>query len=1182
MTDLYDFKNDTVLRASAGTGKTEALTGQYLRLITGATNFGKPIHPRRIVAVTFTEKAAAEMRHRIYRALRDIELDVPTEKSLFSVRQLREALRIKNIQITPEDASSWIDALATARIMTIHAFCLSLLQSHATAIGIDPQFEVLNEERATVLLEQCITQILLQRLEKTDELLDTLLNELGGFQPLVGQGLVTTIARLYQSVREFESDFSSLATQGLFNAKRYSALLNTATQTLDMHTTDDLSAAWKRLLHAHQAILTDKIKGAQKAVLHRVQECIETLAAAYPHGPPTLPDLFSASASLAAAFQTSQLVNSEPAASVREAIATLWILPQTSARAALFIDILKALHAKYTDLKQTQGVLDYQDLTLGARNLLKHHPDIRQHIHKSIDVLLVDEFQDTNAAQRDIVQMVTGNFDHSSDSLNTFGDQASRLFVVGDRKQSIYGFRGADVTVFEDFVNAMEQRGAQSSALQTSYRSSPDLLTALNLLSEAVLKPSSQERSDIQFDNSDTLIPPESPSLALTQPFSPVELLGDPQSTANPNTEADWIAARAAELATSESMPCIRENGSLRAPRFADMALLLPRFTHVQTYLSALQKFGVPFVVVRSKGLMAGAEARDIVSMCKVLLNNYSSLDLLAVLRSPLCTLSDPTLARLASSLVPSDDLVGSLYFLRVKHLDSEEETRFNHCRTVLARLQGNVETLGLGRALSLLLSQCQYGAVLAGLPSAHQRLTNLDRLVHEIESREQLGENPHAILQDLKRPQQLGTNDYESSAALEGADVLSVMTVHQAKGLEFPIVFAADLGRKLPAVASAAIYDPAPDAGLSVVVHANQKAHHDIHSKKINEQLRHRHAAEQKRLFYVQITRARDRLILSGKNLGIMKTLMDTAVPKLLESGLMVRVLPELTPKTNASMSTLTAEQPSAVFPQRNSPSATPQPSRCIDISVTALQDFALCPRRYRAAHVLRLPQHPYLEPSNSSQLDSVDPRERGTWFHVVLERIDFASAAQSPEKEAHQAIHTLPQTLQEDLHPKLLTFLKSDYIKEVSTATSLHREVPFVLHVTTPSVHTNIHGQIDLFWKNKETWDLIDYKATRPKDNTTPLAPYTFQLDVYALALHQHTAGSEAIMRGIQFLDGKTRMPIFIEESFDAANVKSNLEHLSSQMHTAQHTGKYAGKPIEYCDSIACGYRWLCHPKT
>jgi ATP-dependent helicase/nuclease subunit A len=887
MNDLFELESHTVLRASAGTGKTEALTNQYLRLITGATSFDRPIPPRRIVAVTFTEKAAAEMRSRIHRALLELKSDVPDAQALHSVRQLRTILRERNIALTPEAIAELLRSLATARIMTIHALCLSLLQDHASHAGVDPQFTVLDDERSTVLLEQTIEEVVLSWLESENPNIPKLLDETGGFYPWLGRGIVPMLKQLYLACKESGDAIATILEKSAFGDSNYPRLQLQVYQRLGLESGQDLATVWPRLLQMHRACC-EATPGVRqhKPSIQRLFQCIAQLEAQYPSGARTIDELANAEWLLQEACGTGKLVDQEPAADLRAAIRELWALPRAKEYAVSISEMLKAVDSRYSHIKHSDGLLDYQDLTLGARQLLTEHPDIQRQIADGIDVLLVDEFQDTNAAQRDIVQCIIGSL--------TASPAGSRLFIVGDRKQSIYGFRGADVLVFEHFVHSLQQQGAQTTALQTSYRSSPQLLSGLNLLSSAALQPSSEDPSDLEFSATDALYPPTvADASAMAGMTAAVELLGDPDQLIDPDTEAHWIASRAAELVNS-SEEIIRDNGKFRPARFADMALLLPRFTHVQVYLGALQELGVPFTVIRSKGLMAGAEARDILSICKVLLNRFEAFDLLAVLRSPCCTCSDQTLVAIASCLRNATDPLQRLATIDLAFLDADEQRRYERCRDMLIRLQGSVEALGLGRTLKLLLTHCQYTAVLAGLPSAHQRLSNVDRILEEITSREHRGDSSSQILRDFFRRQRLGTGDYETAVALEDADVLSVMTIHQAKGLEFPVIFAADLGRKLPSSWGLATYDAEPGAGLSMAVRGlNGKMTSDPHSQRLRDKLKARQAAESKRLFYVQITRARDRLILSGKNQGLLRALLQTAIPELGARGLLVRSAP-------------------------------------------------------------------------------------------------------------------------------------------------------------------------------------------------------------------------------------------------------------------------------------------------
>lgn len=1178
MNDLFEFQRHAVLRASAGTGKTEALTGQYLRLIIGAGHRPEPIHPRRVVAVTFTEKAAAEMKERIHRALRQIQQNIPDTQALFSVRQIRAALQTKGRTLNRDQATTLLDTFVSARIMTIHALCLSLLREHAMEAGFDPHFEVLEEERSYVILERCVTDLVLERLRQKDLSIDALLVEWSGFnRPRTAQGLVPVLIGVYRAIRESGSDARSILKRGMLGKKAIQSHIHNALGQLEMGHPTEFSVAWKSLIESHHTIGSASLTGAQKAAQERVRKCLGELATQYPTASVGLDDLYAAAALLEDACGKGALKDLVPAQVIRTAVRELWALPRAHDRAQIVVDLLCDLDTRYATYKHEHGLVDYQDLTLGARRVLREHPEVQKHEAAGMEALLVDEFQDTNAAQRDIIQLLVPDIPDT--------DSNARLFIVGDRKQSIYGFRGADVTVFEDFVDTLTRSGATTTALQTSFRSAPDLLLALNVLSAAVLRPSSEEPSDLSFADWERLEPAPSPHTSSpSQPHGRAvgEILGEPSATLDPETEAAWIASRVQELVSSGT-PIVRDGKTLRGAGFRDMALLLPRFTHIQSYLRALQKAGIPFLVGRSAGLMESSEARDLISTAKVLLNAHDTLDLFVVLRSPLCALSDPALTSLAKALKGRVPGLTELGNIPLPHMDQDEGSRFHACIDHLSRLQRSSEILGLGRSLSLLLTACHYGAVAAAMPSPHQKLRNIDRLLEEITCRELGGESSRDIVQDFLRRQRLGSYDLEPATSLGGADVMTVMTVHQAKGLEFPVVFAADLGRQLPSLISPLMFDPTSSSGLAVSLRDAQfRRVMDSQSQHIRDRLMARQTAESKRLFYVQVTRAKDYLILSGKLRGLMKILMQDAIPELLARGLFKTT-------SHAGASSHISTTPAALVDLASIQNAfcATQPTprryarRYFELTVTALSDFALCPRRYRAIHLLHVPQHPRPESSKLETAASADPRERGTWVHQLLENLDFKLAAQSPKRAAADLVDELPGSLQEDVHARLLAFFSGAYIRDLAANGIVHKEIPFALHLAHGSNGTTIHGQIDMVWETEQALELIDYKVTSPKDSISPVDPYAFQLEVYSLALRRAWVSKMPIRRGIQFLDRKVRMPLYLEKPFDAKATEKQIVDLAEQIQTMEPAGYQHARPIAYCHSIGCGYRWLCHPE-
>jgi ATP-dependent exoDNAse (exonuclease V) beta subunit len=334
-------------------------------------------------------------------------------------------------------------------------------------------------------------------------------------------------------------------------------------------------------------------------------------------------------------------------------------------------------------------------------------------------------------------------------------------------------------------------------------------------------------------------------------------------------------------------------------------------------------------------------------------------------------------------------------------------------------------------------------------------------------------------------------------------------------------------------------------------------------------------------RLFYVQITRARDRLLLAGRVISgsILSEVVMPEVEALSAQGLLevvadVAPLETVLPAAPRPIPDATDLSLSVTRARRSAPEV-----RLLEVPVTQVEDFALCPRRFRARHLLKLPEFPEARTPPSPEVDTDvagDPRRRGTLAHAVLERLDFAHARTEPARALSRAMDRAGAPHSEDLVGRLTPFVSGEYASRLGELDPrrIERELPFSLAVEAGRATMILKGQIDLLVDRGDVLEVVDYKVTSPR-GTDPTAPYRFQLGMYAEAVRRRVDGQVNVQAKVQFLDGKARLPVLSQVD----DVSLVLPALGQSLLEARRSGTYEGREEPSCRAMGCGYVWLCH---
>ncbi len=806
---------DIAVTAGAGTGKTRTLVGRYLSLLEEGCS------PRQILAITFTEKAAREMRNRA-----------------------RSAVRARGDHaVTPEQRAFWVDleaGMEAARIGTIHSFCAEVLRSHPAQAGVDPEFKVVEEGISAMLRQQAVEEALAWAA------LDPEVAPL--FTSFSPRGLGQVLSFLLERRLDAASALKAEADEG---GRWRRAVKLALDAVVDAPEVTDRIAALRRLEEDGDLPQDagDKLADQIAALLADWEEMLAERRSG---------DLLGVATRLFAIRRNRMRLNVGKKNSQAKALLTglrqtyddrlgPWLgggkaddpAPDQAAESSFAQDLprLTALFRQAEDAYRTsldeQFALDFDDLEQKALDLLGI-PEIRERWQAELSTILVDEFQDTNGRQRDIIQAL-------------WGDTPGRVFVVGDARQSIYRFRGADVTVFRRMGESIKARGGEPIGLDTTFRPHQGLLSVLDRLISPIM--GSGEDPDRLYVVAYTPMTAHraQPREGMKSPF--VEFV------IGAGEDAEAARPRAA-LALVERLQELHAERQIAS--WEDVALLFRASTGFAAYENALEGFGIPFVTVAGRGFYDRPEVRDLLNILQALAQPWDDLALAGLLRSPAFGLSDAGLYRLRSNGGAPRPIRSELQ-ADLGKLDVPDQAAALRAREFLEGLEPLVDRLPVAELLKRVIDRADYRAALA---SAHHRYwRNVDKLLADAHASRLV--QVRAFLDYVRTLRDVGAREGEAPVEADGA--VRLMTIHKAKGLEFPFVVLADASRQSRNTAQTA-YLP-PDTGL--VFKGDRSEAQSLAYGLAGWLDGQQSEAEDSRLLYVAATRAQDKLLISGHVTG-------------------------------------------------------------------------------------------------------------------------------------------------------------------------------------------------------------------------------------------------------------------------------------------------------------------------
>ena len=1005
-------RGDICVVAGPGSGKTRVLVERLRWLIVE-----RQVRPERILAITFTEKAALEMHSRL----------------------VGESGTSREQRILFE----------SAQISTIDAFCNRLLREHALEADVDPGFEMLDPAEAEELLGGAIEQALDEAFGKSGPALEKFL---AAYAPGAARSAGEDATSIHR-------DLASL----VYRIRSYGS------KPFVKSPAPPLLALSESLLRLSEIRLSDELACAAAAVRASTVRDISNLAA-------QLDSVASLVKPIHKRGAIKQLVGEIKDVLLPECRAATACAANESARKWLRRLVRRAF-ANFQAAKQASGRLDFDDALALAADLLESpaRPAL------AFEHILIDEFQDTNPLQVRLADRL----------LDAHGDRRPVRFVVGDINQSIYGFRHADQNVFREYRERVEESGGDVIRLLDNFRSRPEVLAAVHRL----LPGGGSSGVEQHRLNASNQFP------AKDMPSLEVQILCDAGSESR-TQEALRLAQRLRALKSQLPIANRQAGGGARSLRWGDVAILVRTHDAGATFAGVLRRQGIPCLTSSDRGLFQAPETEELAAFLRVLRNPRDEISLAAVLKSPFCGITDAALLQIRlrsknlSEALATDNAAAS-------GLDSDSVSRLARFSQIFAKCRADRATVPTRFLLARTIAECGYRLFLAGQDDGDLKLAHVDQLLEWIARKEQQGLNSldaaSAALDraiEAKRPEDAAPEGHE------GSDAVQVLTMHAAKGLEFPVVILAALQSRPTAHQPGLLFSDEHGIGARWRSPFEGDPVADVAFERTSADVAERERTEAERLLYVAMTRAEEHLVLSAsysggaQKRGWFKTVFDRLGIDPKEAP-----LDDFEERTAGDVRFLYSKRSGEAdygLVQAAEALAEPEvlgpldPAAQADYSaaVTSVSLFAECPRKYFLSRYLGI-ESDDLRPWQADDQDEGRRQRRG--------RDDIDPSLFGQQVHEHLAGQL------KDPSPEVTAladrFANHDLGRRARTADWVDREMAFVFTVG----NSLLRGTVDLLFEEGGQRILVDYKTdNRPAAELEASAKqYAPQLQLYAAGL-------------------------------------------------------------------------------
>jgi ATP-dependent helicase/nuclease subunit A len=1001
--------------------------------------------------------------------------------------ELRARIRAELGARRRHDLARELDA---AWISTIHGFCLRVLRAYPFAAGLDPRFRELDDAQAAVIRSEAFDRALAAFCADGDPRRLQLLATYGA------AGLRRMLTGVYETLRSAGRELE-----------------------LGGGVRPELADRVEELREA-AACLADETAAQVLALLERDSR------------PDRLLDLsgFRIRGDRAVAYEEA-----------RHAVEQAALDEAASRDRELLQELLERFAEAYADEKARESVLDFEDLQLLARDLLRDNESIREREAGRFRSIMVDEFQDTNRLQCELIDLLARD--------------DAELFFVGDEFQSIYGFRHADVRVFRE----RRARAQQLLPLTLNYRSRPEVLAAVNALF------GSHFGDEFQ---------PLAAAAEFPDPVfgHPVELLVTDKASYR-ESGVHWRRAEARVIATR-----VRELVDTGAAIAGEIVVLFAAGTDAELYEQELRRADLPTYRATGKGYFGQQQVVDLLAYLRLLQNRYDDRALLTVLASPFVGVSNDGLA-LLRRVASRRPLYSGMERSLPPGLSERDERVFRAFRQRYERLASAMPRLSLERLCERIVSEHDYDLAVLAQWDGKRRYANMRKLARLARSYEELrGQDVEGFVRFVADQEALGARELEAVAEEEGADAVRLLTIHAAKGLEFKVVIVADAGRdKAPPSADEILALSDGRFGFRVADPVTTKRRGAFDYEQVKEARRLEEEAEKLRLYYVAMTRARERLIVSGaidpEKASDASTPIGWVLARLDAHGeldaadgpvelvrgdarLLVRVdryraaawaepeaeaLPE---PGQLELFTTFEELAVPAAPELPALVAPPEPPlyRVRRLSYTALATFDQCSYKYYVRYAAGMKELAV----GGDDDRGMSATEVGSAVHALLETLDLTAPS-------------VPDIDDERIRAFVAAYCESDLARRIAALSPLAKERPF----TFEHDGVLVNGFLDVFHAEGARALVVDYKTNALGESSPEQIvedDYRLQRLVYAIACFR--AGVDEVEVVYHFLE---RADAVVSTTF----VRGQLPQLEAELSTAIaqiQAGEFRPTPSEF----------------
>ena len=1135
----HDLNRHISVTAGAGSGKTAVLVHRYLKIL-----LEKDLPPNRVVAITFTEKAAAELKQRI---VKEVNARLQAEPHNTQLEEIRIGM-------------------LSAQISTIHAFCSQILREYPVESGVDAGFSVLQEIHQRLILRETIDSTLREIADLPDE------NETR--EKLVDLLRIFGKTRLEQYLHELinQREVVDRLIRGLY-CQTDSDVLEGWHEFVQRQLTQSLTDQfpiedWSRCLNSILAIASGKNAEVVRELVANIQPNMEPQEAVSP-----LRRIASLIVTQSGTINKRYFLGLRVETNTIEgeidflvhAANHLLSFPVFTDDDKLLIGVTRRLidvydevqHA-YEDRKRQAGHLDFDDLQIKVRDLLHQEGSICDQLVQRYPYIMVDEYQDTDQLQYEILKPLISNY------------KSGNLFIVGDQNQSIYRFRGADVRVYdrtrqeiikyqsaltEGFTwegeileaNVSEKRG--DLRLPENFRLLRKIVGFVNLVFESLMN--GRNEFEVKYD---PLVQGRT-----TDSLGDVELLISSREEAagesEPSGDENALLVKRIQhlVGTDETVWTDKGEGEKpRQIRYSDIAILIRSRTRLPEIESALLEAEIPYKITGGIGFYQRQEIYDIGNYLQFLTNTDNDVALAGVLRAPFFGISDVELYEIAQPASKKP------FWMKVQDYVAQDQASTFPIRDAVQILRSHLEICHRIPPSELIRKIVNDTGMVGVLPvgqSREQRWANYEKLLGIAREFERLGiTDLHDFLEQLNLLIEEEEREGQATTQLT-ADTVQIMTIHAAKGLEFPVVILPNLDRR------AARYDQEPfiDDLLGIGFRPANPDKNYTESDPgathlMRERVTNKRVAEEQRLFYVATTRARDRLILSGTlnekgearnwlgwlfdaleisgrplegelryptTISVLSGEEETTIPfdlpiRIIKSPNELHIAQEETPPPS----------PPTKFPAvQTDPLISSSVSEIV--SVTELTTYAHCPTRFYLQHRIQVP------PSDSQ----------------------FNEAAEAIREDANR-------------------FLDSRVREMALNADEVYRE----RHIHAEIGSHIVEGTVDrLFKDSRGLWQIINYERDRIdwEEIADSADYYRSQIELYALLVHRLYPEQQVIPVTVYVADPSTAHSVEIMRE-ELMNIESTwLERVKAIQEAVNADAIGAGrfqKNRDHCPS--CPY--------